>query len=416
MAVAVPAGMLAGCSSSGGPLGSTTYVQAAAAMRIPVDAAQLRQAEAGSEALSLSLLRQFSSGNDNMIFSPQTIVDLFGMILPGASGQSATELSTALGAGGLGADTTAAALGKIDSSVRSDAQAGSNTFAESADVWGAKDLKFAQSYLAALDGAFNTGVHQADFVGDPDGARNAINNLVSQETHGYIPELFGQNSIGTTTRIVLTDAVYLDATWTEPFDPSNTSTGNFYPATGSTEQTSMMNQTAGFDYASGKGWQLAELPYTGGKLAMDVLLPAKGSGTLAALRNGLTVSSLTSMLGSMTRRQLDLAIPKFTTDYTPSALMQSLRTLGLGGLFDNFDLTGMTATGERLKVSEIVEKAHIAVSEHGTVAAAAAGAGGVGAAEAEPIAVPFIADHPFLYLIRDLSTGQILFAGQLAST
>ena len=177
----------------------------------------------------------------------------------------------------------------------------------------------------------------------------------------------------------------------------------------------MMNQSAGFDYASGNGWQLAELPYTGGKLAMDVLLPAKGSGTLAALRNGLTVSSLTSMLSSMARRQVDLTIPKFTTDYAPSTLMQSLRTLRLGGLFDNFDLTGMTATGERLKVSEIVEKAHIAVSEHGTIAAAAAGAGGVGAAEAEPIAVPFIADHPFLYLIRDLSTGQILFAGQLAS-
>ena len=421
MAVALPAGLLAGCASGlparPSPAYSPpiTYLTAQSAADITVDDAAYQQAEMGSEAFSLALLGSLgdAAGTGNMVFSPLTLVDLLAMILPGAQGKTAMQLSNALGDAGLGAGVTAGALGKQDAAVRADANQDSNTLDESSDVWTATDLEIAQNYLATLDGAFGTGVHQADFATDANGSRQAINSLVSTETHGYIPQLFSADSIDSNTRLVLTDAVYLNASWAAQFDPNLTSSADFYPASGSKTQVSMMSRTGDYEYASGSGWQLVEMPYSGDKMTMDILLPTAGSGTLSVLRDGLSATSLNSMLGSMTKQRVTLGIPRFTTDYSANNLIQILTRLGLGGLFTDADLSGMTADHEQLAVTQIVEKAYVAVGEKGTVAAAAAG-GGVDAVAGQAPGIAFDADHPFLYLVRDVSTGQILFAGQFA--
>jgi serpin B len=412
IATALPAGLLAGCSS-GPPAVPTAYVTARSAADITVSDAAYQQAEMGSEAFGVALLRGLgdAAGGGNLVFSPQTLVDLLAMILPGAQGRTAAQLSDALGDAGLDPSTAAGALGRMDATDRADANRGSNTLDQSSDVWTANGLKLAQSYLATLDGAFGTGVHQTDFAADPSGAAQAIDNLVSQETHGHIPQLFEPNSLDASTRLVLTDAVYLNATWAAAFNPNLTAGSSFHPADGSTTPISMMNQTGEFDYASGSGWQLVGLPYSGGKTAMDILLPAPGSNTLAALRDGLSATSLNAMLSSMMQQNVALSIPKFTTDYTPDDLMGTLAKLGLDGLFSDPDLTGMTADHEQLGISQIVEKAYVAVGEKGTVAAAAAGGAMASSARAAQ-GVTFVADHPFLYLVRDLTTGQVLFAGQ----
>ena len=414
IAAALPAGLLAGCSS-GPSAAPTTYATARNAADITVSNAAYQQAAMGSESFGLALLRELGDGaaGGNVVFSPQTLVDLLAMLLPGATGQTATQLSDALGDAGLDPSTTAGALGRIDATARADANQDSNTLEESSDVWTAAGLKLAQNYLATLDAAFGTGVHQTDFAGDPRGSAQAIDDLVSQQTHGYIPQLFALDAFDSTTRLVLTDAVYLDAAWASPFDPNETTNSGFYLANGSKTQASMMSQTGDYKYASGNGWQLVELPYAGGNTAMDILLPAKGSGTLSALRDGLSATSLNSMLSSMTKQYVTLTIPKFTTNYSPNNLIQTLTTLGLDRLFTNADLTGITADHEQLSVTQFVEKAYVAVGEKGTVAAAAAG-GAVGTSAQAP-GIAFDADHPFLYLVRDLSTGQILFAGQQAS-
>lgn len=416
MAAALPAGLLAGCSSGDPSAAPVSYVTAQNAAHIQVSAQVAQQAETGSESFGLSLLRKLGdgAGTGNMVFSPQTLVDLFAMILPGAKGATATQISDALGAAGLSPQTEAAALGRVDAAARSDGNQASNSLKVSSDIWSAKDVKLAQNYLATLAGAFGNGVHQTDFAGNPNGATQAIDDLVSQETDGYIKNLFSKGDIDASTRIVLTDAVYLNAAWADPFDPDKTEPSTFHAASGATQQASMMNKTSSFEYASGQGWQLVELPYAGGKLAMDILLPAEGSGTLKALRDSLSATQLNNMLAQMTPQQVTMSIPKFTTQYSPEDLPKTLSALGMSSLFSNADLTGMTSDGEPLYVSSVVEKAYIAVGEKGTVAAAAAG--GVMASSAEaPAPVTFVADHPFLYMIRDVTTGQLLFAGQQSS-
>jgi serpin B len=413
MATALPAGLLAGCSSSGPPGEPTTYVTAQSAADITVSDAAYQQAETGSEAFGVALLRSLgdAAGDANLVFSPQTLVNLLAMILPGAQGQTATQLSDALGDAGLSASASAGALGRMDATDRADANQGSNTLDVSSDVWTTTGLKLAQSYLATLDGAFGIGVHQTGFAADPSGAAQAIDSLVSQETHGYIPRLFEPDTLDASTRLVLTDAVYLNATWATPFDPNLTAPSSFHLADGSTTQISTMNRTGEYDYASGNGWQLVELPYSGGKTAMDILLPGSGSNALPVLRDGLSAPSLNAMLGSMREQNVALSIPKFTTESSEDNLAGTLAMLGLAGLFSDADLAGMTADHEPLWVSQIVEKAYVAVGEKGTVAAAAAG-GAIATSARSAQGLAFVADHPFLYLVRDLSTGQILFAGQ----
>jgi serpin B len=409
------AGLLTGCSG-GSSAAPATYVTARYAATVAVDEAAYQQAETGSESFGLALLSELgdeAGSGDNVVFSPQTLVTLLAMLLPGATGQTATQLSDALGDAGLTASTTAGALGRLNATARADANQGSNTLDESGDVWTASGLKLAQDYLAALAGAFGTGVHQTDFASDPRGSAQAIDDLVSQQTHGYIPQLFAPSAFDASTRLVLTDAAYLDASWAARFSPDKTSAADFYLADGSTAKTPMMSQTGEFKYASGDGWQLVEMPYAGGRTAMDILLPAKGSRTLPTLRDGLSATSLNSMLSSMTEQRVTLTIPKFTASYSPADLMRTLTKLDLDRLFTNADLTGITADHEKLAVAQIVEKAYVAVGEQGTVAAAAAG-GAVGTAAQAP-GTPFDADHPLLYLVRDVSTGQLLFTGQLVT-
>lgn len=413
------AGCLAACSNSGSatvPAG-TTFAVAAHAAPIPVTSAERDRATQGADAFALSLLRELGSGDGDLTFSPQTLADLLAMLAPGARGQTAAQLTAVLGADGLTSDQLAAALGSEDAVARADAKQGSITLRESSDLWAAKSVKPSDSYLSTLGGAFGTGVHQVDFAANPGAARDAVNQLVSQETNGYIPELFSPGDIDSQTRMVLTDAVYLDAAWASPFDPAATnSSGTFTRADGSTESAALMSRTGTFRYASGSDWQLAELPYQGGRLAMDVLLPAAGRGSLDSVRARLTGVSLTSMLGSLRTTSLQLTLPRFTTDSSLDTLVKVLKRLGVTDLFDPSaaDLSGVTANKERLFVSAMVAKAHIAVGEKGTVAAAAAGAAEASSGRMAPN-VSFTADHPFLYLVRDLTTGRILFLGQEGS-
>jgi serpin B len=122
------------------------------------------------------------------------------------------------------------------------------------------------------------------------------------------------------------------------------------------------------------------------------------------------------MLGRLQPTSVQLTLPRFTTDSSLDSLKEELGKLGVTDLFDPnaADLSGLTADREGLYVSAVVAKAHIAVGEKGTVAAAAAGMA-VGMSAAQPSGVAFTVDHPFIYLIRDLTTGQILFLGQQSS-
>lgn len=411
------AALVSGCSSSQ-PMQTVAMVSAAPANVPAADPAAQAQVVNGLDGFGLALLRRLGTGNGNLVFSPQSLAQVLTMLLPGARGTSASELESVLGYTGLSPDQAAFALGAQDQATMQRAIAGSDTLTEADDIWAQKGMTLQTPYLRTLSGAFATGVRQPDFKADPAGAADAINQQVSQETHGLIPQLFGPDSFQSNTDLVLTDATYFKAPWSNSFDPADTESADFTTAAGSTVSAAMMNQTTEFGYTTGPGWKAVQLPYNGGQLAMDVVLPdSTAPGALAAYRNALTGQGLTAMADAFKPAQVQLSLPRFTVDSDSSGLVSALQQMGLTTLFTgSADLSGLFAPPAASQyVQDVVQKAHIEVTEAGTTAAAGSGAQmGAGAVPAPRPQVVFDADHPFVYLIRDVISGQVLFLGQVA--
>ncbi len=282
--------------------------------------------------------------------------------------------------------------------------------------------------VGLLAEAFRAGLRQVDFRRDPEGARRAINGLVAEQTAGKIPELFEAGAIDTDSRLVLTNAIYLEAGWQVPFDPSDTRPEPFHrlrsgtaaategttgatPTGGGTTEVDMLHRQARLGYARGDGWSAVELPYRGGRLVMDAIVPDDGS--FRSFQVGLEAGRLGELLASLRPREVRLALPKFTFD-SALDLRGPLQALGMRTAFSEAaDFSGITEDQD-LQVDRVVQQAHIEVDERGTTAAAATGATIRLVSAVMPTSpVELRADRPFLFAVRDRASGALLFLGRV---
>lgn len=408
-------GLVAGCSQSASQPGRTTIVRAPAAVAAyTATPANTRLAIDGPTVLGLEVFRALGvQEQGNLAISPAGLATVLGMLAPGARGTTAAQFAAVLGAGpASNATGFAAALGALDRQTAREAAGDSITLRQSDALWTQQGARPLTPYLDTLAGAFRAGLYETDFT-RPEAARQAVNLRVAQETGGHITGLFPPGSLDDTTRLVLTDAIYLKARWANTFEAGDTAPQPFTPLSGAPARVPTMNDDDEFGYASGPGWQAAELPYRGGHLAMDVLLPAAGG--FAAFRTGLTGPRLAGILGALRSTPVDLSLPRFTTD-TPEVMNQVLARLGLSTAFEpgQADFRGIT-TSEPLAVGTLRQDTYVAVGEQGTTAAAGTGAGLSGAAAPGRPSAIFDADRPFVFLIRDTSTGRLLFLGQIVN-
>ncbi|MFB7666408.1 serpin family protein [Kitasatospora sp. NPDC056138] len=418
LSATLAAPLLTGCGSSGA---APVVVRASApATPAPVNPAQVTATSAATNAFGLDLLHTLAATPDgairNLVLSPSGLATALSMVLSGARGATADELAKALHTD-LTPQQYVLATGALDRRIP---PTGGLTLRQADDLWAQQGFPFAQAYLATLAAAFDTGVHTTDFKKDPDGSRQKINEAVEKATDGRIKDLFNEKQITKDTRLALTDALYLKAKWVSPFKHEHTSDQPFHRLDGSTPAVSTMRQNSTFRYTEGSGgilgepWQAVELPYTDSGLAMDLIVPAQGG--FAAFSKALDQARLDQILGGLGERKIDLTLPKFHFD-TSNDLSPTLRALGINAAFDNSaDFTGLLGpeAPERLKVGAVVQKATIQVDEDGTVAAAGSGVVMVpGAAAAPTKAVQLHIDRPFLFLIRDTTSGRPLFLGQV---
>jgi serpin B len=409
---------LTGCGTGTGATIDADLVRAAPpAQALPASGAQMRSAALASDALGLDVyqeLRAEGAESANLAVSPSSLDTALAMLLPGARGATATALSRVLGSGSLTPTQYAAALGALSRQEQAQAKDDKNTLQQADDLWAQRGFAVRPGYLQVLAAAWDTGVHTTDFATDTEGARQAINSTIQQETDGQIRNLFGQGAIDPSTRMVLTDAVYLHATWATPFHPEATQPLPFHLTAGGTETVPTMHTTGLLGYAADPGWQAAELPYQGGHLVMDVLLPNGPATGFASAAASLTPARLDALLGGLTPQSLTVAIPRFDFD-SPETLTPALGALGLATLFGPAaDLAGIPSGSTPLQVNAVVQQTKVDVDESGTTAAAATGITVGAAAEAYPRPLMVLdLDHPFLFLIRDPATGQILFLGQV---
>jgi serpin B len=207
---------------------------------------------------------------------------------------------------------------------------------------------------------------------------------------------------------VLTNAIYFNAAWEYPFSEKATQDGAFYLLDGTKVTASMMKQGENYKYTAGNGYQMVELPYVGGLMAMDILMP--DAGQFAAFERSLNSQLVQEITAKLTSTKVNLIMPKFEFD-SEFAVGDMLKAMGMPlALSPVADFSGMTGKLE-LYISEVVHKAFISVDEKGTAAAAASAVIMVGAAPVTPVAVTI--DHPFIFFIRDIPTGAFLFAGRV---
>jgi len=163
-------------------------------------------------------------------------------------------------------------------------------------------------------------------------------------------------------------------------------------------------------YTKGDGYQAIELAYVGDTAAMDVIVPDEGN--FKQFESALNAQKLNEILGNMQPASVALGLPKFTftQDFSVSS---TLKTLGMSDAFDpnKADFSGMTGNHD-LFISDVIHKAFVAVDEKGTEAAAAT-AVMMQATSIMMTDVNLTIDRPFIFIIRDTTSGQILFVGRV---
>jgi len=288
-------------------------------------------------------------------------------------------------------------------------------------LFGATGARFEAPFLALTRNTFRAPLEPVDFAASPEAARAHINQWVAQQTEDRIRNLLPPTSIEADTKLVLTNAVYLLAKWLSPFARETTYDEAFHGPGGASAPVPTMHQVGPLRLAELADVQVLEMPYEGGDLAMTFVLPRAQDG-LPAIEARLDDATLASWIGAGETTPVAVSLPKFTIDPPdPLPLAEELAAMGMPTAFDRnaADFTGMANPPDpqqRLFISKVFHKAFVKVDEQGTEAAAATAVimAPRGAAPAPgPRPKVFRADHPFLFFLRDLRSGVILFAGRV---
>ena len=384
--------------------------------RAAANAADAKEAAAAVDAFGIDLYRKIATGEKDVVFSPASISLALAMARVGAKGVTATEMDAVLH--DVASDPHAAWLNALDAELSSR----TGTFLDSNGKeqpvtlrianapFAQKGTAFVQAYLDALASRYGAGVRLVDYRTQTEAARTAINAWVSEQTEKRIPELLVPGVLETATRLTLVNAIYLKAAWLTPFEEKATKDASFTRLDGSTVAVPTMALGEILRYAKGAdggGWQAVELPYVGGKLALTVIVPTD----LRAFETALTPELYATVVAGLDERFVTLAMPKFGIE-SKVDLASTLAAMGMPTAFtDRADFSGIT-TEEPLEISAVVHQANIDVDENGTTAAAAtAVVMRATAMPSEPVTLTI--DRPFLFALRDVETGAVLFLGRV---
>lgn len=279
-------------------------------------------------------------------------------------------------------------------------------------LWGARGRAFAPPFLATLQNAYGSDLEQLDFARQTDASRRTINAWVEQATHDKIKDLIASGDLSAETKMVITNAIYFKALWSRPFLTVHTRDEPFKTANGPRVQVPMMHQVEHHAIADTSSALVLELPYARGEMVMDIILPKTN---LAAVEKQFAAGGLHAWVSKLQTKKVDITLPRFKTSYR-FEVGETLQAMGMKDAFvyPKADFSGMDGSKE-LFISKVIHQAFVDVNEHGTEAAAATAvigeAGGVPPPE-KP--VEFRADHPFLYVIRDTRSREVLFVGRVA--
>lgn len=342
-----------------------------------------------------------TEGDDNWFISPLSLQIDLGMLLNGAQGETVTELCNLLGYGA-GETAEINAFSKLLLEKLPTIDKKTNVALANAIFYN-KDEKIKKAYKDAVSSNYFAYLEALDF--SKNSSAKTINDWCSKQTKGLVPKVIDEVDPGYMAFLI--NALYFKSEWANKFPKGSTSNESFTREDNATRQVKMMKLDGKkFEYGENDVCQSVRLPYGNGAYGMIVLLPKKGS----------TVRDIAAALGKEGRipfgseAEVDLWLPRFESKYH-IRLNDVLEQMGMVRSFTGAaDFQAMFDTPSH--VDFVQQDTAIQVDEEGTEAAAvtviATRKNGTGPAPK----VVFHADHPFLYLITETSTGAVLFAGK----
>ena len=346
-----------------------------------------------------------TSEGGNIFFSPYSISEALAMTYAGAKGDTKTQMAGALH---FTADDTALHNSFNALDLHLNHSEDNYRFSVANSLWAQKDYKFLDSYLDTIKVNYGADVSLLNFA-ESEKSREIINTWVEDKTEQRIKDLIPSGVLTPHTKLVLTNAVYFKGQWVNEFEESATKEGTFTSLDGTKKQTPFMSQSKEFFYSENTNYQAVNLPYVGDRTSMVVVLPKNGKfqEVISDMKN--VYQDISQNLSS---KGVALKMPKFEFTTGVYELSKHFIALGMVDAFDNgADFSGMTGDND-LMIKSILHKAFIKVDETGTEAAAATAVvakitfiGG----PRDPIEM--LINRPFIFFIKDVKSGQVLFMG-----
>jgi serpin B len=362
---------------------------------------------------AFDLFRELQGREGRLFFSPHSLSTALAMTYAGALGQTAREMAAVLHYH-LPAEKLHPAFHALDRDLKEGPRTREGDFQlrTANSLWAQEAFPFRQEFVDFLARNYGSGVRLVDYIeaGRREEACLAINAWAMEETQGKIEELFAPGILSVDTRLVLANAIFFKGEWLQPFNP-NSKHADFHNLDGTVTQIPLMARRSEALYAVREDFEAVELPYKGSRIAMIVILPARGR--FREFESSLDARRLEGVLAALQTQDLKLYLPRFQFE-TTLMLEEVLGSMGITTAFqpELADFTGMyhsQENGDRLFLSRVVHKSFVAVDEIGTEAAAATGV----VLELRSLPTMMRVDRPFIFLIRDKQTGAILFLGRV---
>ena len=367
-------------------------------------------------AFAFDMYHQMLKRNKNLFFSPFSISEAMAMTYVGAGGETKIQMGRVLHFQ-VSDQHLKYGFKRLDEHLKSFNTQKGYTFKTANAIWPEKSFKIKKSFSRDVEKYFASESIAMDYTHNANEAKNSINHWVAKQTNKRILNIIP--AIDPSTKIILTNATYFKAKWLNAFNEKHTDKKPFHLRDATEIDVDMMHLSAHLNYAEDSDYQAVVLPYSTKSTSMVIILPKKGKYDRVVKKLGSnTLENIKQKVN--TKYKVKLSLPKFKMTTETMDLVAYFKRLGMKNAFsDRADFSAIS-NDKGLEITQILHKAFIEVSEESTEAAASTvvmvGVTSVGPHMPPAPKVKVLdVNRPFIVIIKDEETGQILFMGNITN-